>query len=73
MLFTTNEKQQDKVYRVKIARKPIMPPHTNQISHRELDELPDLFIGFFIYSQICINTKCRSPLGQRESGLIRHW
>jgi hypothetical protein len=41
MLFTTNEKQQDKVYRVKIARKPIIPPHTNQISHRELDELPD--------------------------------
>ena len=31
MLFTTNEKQQDKVYRVKIARKPIIPPHTNPV------------------------------------------
>ena len=37
MLFSTNEKLQNKVYRVKTARKTIIPPHTDQISHLVLN------------------------------------
>lgn len=35
MVFSTIEKQQNKVYRVKTARKTIVSPHTDRISHDE--------------------------------------
>lgn len=41
MVFSTIERQQNKVYRVKTARKTFIPPHTDRISHDE-EKVQDL-------------------------------